>query len=415
MKIALQMNDKSTLTLKRSLLVFCVVVFFCNIGIYLSLEVSPQLEPQYWLGLLMVLAVGASFLFRQYSFEIFRTPLFFWCVVFLGLTAILYAVVPTSYFQQVKERIRDVLLLVTLTSIFLMLRDQLGFLRKALLFAVLMGVLINMISIVHSNFLLRNLYEYAARPAGLYINPNESATALIVGMILSITILPMRWRIIYAAIVFVGVLATFSREAVFGWFIVTTIFCFFGVIGWKKLSLWTTAFVGASLSIALLLAKYKVINFYVADYYHQNLKRLVWFVSGSRHDPSLDSRLDLVKQSWNLFLKHPWIGNGIGSTEHWGLHYSTHNMYLYFMDDYGVVGLFLYPSLVWCIFRDSEGEVRKIAWCMAIFLLFWGMFDHNVTRNYYSLFAMSLMAVMSRVSSSKSGVGEMPALETAQK
>ena len=39
---------------------------------------------------------------------------------------------------------------------------------------------------------------------------------------------------------------------------------------------------------------------------------------------------------------------------------------------------------------------------MAIFLLFWGLFDHNIVQNYYSLFAISLTAAMSRISATES-------------
>lgn len=388
--------------LKRSLLLFIVIVFFCNIAIYLSLVVSARLEPQYWLGLLTVFVIILAALSRQHRFEVFRTPLFFWCVLFIGLTVIVFLTVPNSYFQQVKERIRDVVLLVVLTGAFLMLRNQLGFLRKLVFLAVLLGVLINMISIVHNRFLLPEHIQYAARPAGFYINPNESATALILGMILSISILPKRWRIPYVAMVFVGVLATFSREAIGAWIIVTGLLCIFGMIDWKKLLIWTLALVALAAFSVFILIETKIINVHVAWYYQQQLHRLSWFVHGIKHGTSADTRLNLVKEAWDLFLQHPWIGNGIGSTEHWGLHYSTHNMYLYFMDDYGITGLLLFPLLVWCVCRESRGEMRKIAYCMAAFLLFWGLLDHDVVRNYYSLFAISLMAAMSRISATTS-------------
>jgi O-antigen ligase len=124
----------------------------------------------------------------------------------------------------------------------------------------------------------------------------------------------------------------------------------------------------------------------------------------ARHN-SVTVRVKLIKDSWDLFLKHPWIGNGIGSTEHWALPYSTHNMYLYYMADYGITGALLFPLLVLAVTIQARGETRKIGYCFAAFMLFWGWFDHDIVRNYYSLFAFALMAVLAWLSRQRQVAG----------
>lgn len=384
--------------LKRALLVFVVIVFYCGIGVYLSLAVSARLEPQYWLGLSVLFALILAAFSPENRFDVFRMPLFFWCLFFIGLTVILFLIVPTSHFQIVKNRMRIVVALTTLTWIFIMLKDQQRFLRKLVVIAVILGVIVNLISVVHTDFLLPNSNEYTNRPAGLYINPNEAATAFVFGMILSVGVVRERWRVLFVALVLLGVVATFSREAILAWLIVVALMCVLKIIKWKMMILWSCVGLVVGFVVMLVLIKTRVIAAYDAKYYNDQLSRLVWFMDGMRHDGSVDIRLKLLKHGWTVFLEHPLLGNGIGSTNFWSIPYSTHNIYLLYMVDYGIIGLFLYPLLVWCIALKSVGETRKITWCMATFMLFWGFFDHDVVRNYYSLFSISLMAAMSWIS-----------------
>jgi O-antigen ligase len=383
---------------KRAVLTFAVIAFFCNIAVYLSQAISPHLEPQYWLGLLALLVGAWVLVSPQGRFEVLRTPLIFWCVLFMGLTLLVFILVPTSHFSTLKERIRDVIMLVALLAMFLMMSDQLVFVRKLVFWAVVIGALINLISLVTSNFLLPSRFVGASRPAGFYINPNESATALIFGMILAIGAVPKTWRIPFVAWTFVGITATFSREAILGWAVAVAVLCITGTINWKHVLVWTSVLTAAGILLVFILIKAEMINIFVTRFYGMQLRRLVWFIHGIGSGASVKIRLNLMQNAWELFMRHPWLGNGIGSTEHWQQAYSTHNMYLYYMDDYGIIGALLYPLLIWAIVHRARGEICKIGWCMAAFMLFWALFDHNVVHNYYSLFAISLMAAMSRIS-----------------
>jgi O-antigen ligase len=392
-------NIASSRVVQLGMLAYVVIAFFCNLAIYLSLTLSPRLQPQYWLGLLIILLIPLAALSFRRQRDVLHMPLSWWCALFLTITLVSYAVVPGGHIEQLKERIRDVLLLLALTSLFSVLRERLLMLRKFVLLATVFGALVDMISIFHNRFLLPKTVQFAARPAGLYINPNEAATALLLGMILSVTVLPRKWRMPYLAFVLVAVLATFSREAIIGWFVMTVLFALLKLIDWKRILLWAAALVLPSILILVVIVKYTLINVHVAWYYKQQLNRLVWFMHEGGHHNSVSVRLQLIKDSWNLFLKHPWIGNGIGSTEHWALPYSTHNMYLYYMTDYGFIGALLFPLLVLAVVIQARGEIRKVGYCLAVFMLFWGWFDHDIVRNYYSLFAFSLMAALAWLSS----------------
>lgn len=387
--------------MRRSLLAYIVILFFGDVAIYLSLAVSPRLEPQYWIALLVVLTGVLAWFSPQTRWEVIRTPVFFWCAGFLALTLIFFAAIPASHIEQLKERIRDVVLLTAFLGVFLMLRDDLGFLRKLLVVAVVVGVVINLISLFNHDFLALPVNEWASRPAGFYAQPNESGIALVLGMVLSVGILPSRWRVPYAILVLAGVAVTFSREAVLGWLIVMVCLCVFNTIRWKPLVIYLVLLTVCVTVVGLIVLKTNSMNMYNVDFYHNQIRRFYFILEGMHSDVSATDRWKVLQLGWVTFLAHPWIGNGIGVTYHWSMPISTHNMYLLYMDDYGIIGLFLYPLLIWCMARRAAGETRKLAWAMAIFLLFWGLFDHNIVQNYYSLFAISLTAALSRISATE--------------
>lgn len=392
------------IVLKRALLVFIVGLFFCDIAVYLSLAVSPRLQPQYWIALLVVLASVLAWYSPSTRWEVFRTPLFVWCVLFFVLTLVFFAVVPASHIEQLKERTRDVVLLMAFLGVFLMLSRELDFLRRLVILAVLLGVAINLITLVHNGFLRPASVTWDHRPGGFYINSNESAIALILGMIVSVGVLRPRWRASFAIFTLVGVAATFSREGAIGWVVAVVCLGAFGVIGWKSLGLHVLGFVVCAGVVILLLPELHLIKPGLLHYYYLEIYyRSFGYFEGVPLDSSIRDRITLMKAGWHLFLGHPWIGNGLGSTYHWSLPLSTHNMYLLYMDDYGVIGAVLYPLIIWCMVREATGETRKIAWTMAVFLLFWGLLDHNIVQNYYSLFAISLTAAMSRISTHEGG------------
>lgn len=395
-------NGTTAIILKRALLVFIVVLFFCDIAIYLSLAVSDRLEPQYWIALLVVLGGTLAWVSPETRWQVFSTPLFLWCVLFSALTLIFFITVHTSHIEQFKEQIRTVVLLATLLGVFLMLRDDLNFLRKLVMLAVLVGVLINLVSLFHSGFFPLASAKWAYRPTGFYSQPNESGIALTLGMLLSAGMLSQRWRTPFVVFVLAGVAVTFSREAVLGWIVAVICLCVFKIIKFKLVAVYAGALIVCAVVVTIAVKKADFMNPGVLYAYHFNFRRFYGVFLGVRDDVSAIDRWTVLKLGWTLFLAHPFMGNGIGSTYHWALPYSTHNMYLLYMDDYGIIGIFLYPLLIWCMIYKATGEPRRLVWTMAIFLLFWGFFDHNVVQNYYSIFAISMTAATSRISDDES-------------
>ena len=115
----------------------------------------------------------------------------------------------------------------------------------------------------------------------------------------------------------------------------------------------------------------------------------------ANQEDSGDARLEVVIIAWNMLAEHPILGNGIASTKNLnGLGISTHNVYLLFMAEHGILGFFILPLLVCAVTWHSRGESKDIALAFSVFMLLWGMFSHNVVEERYILMSCSLMAAM---------------------
>ncbi len=121
--------------------------------------------------------------------------------------------------------------------------------------------------------------------------------------------------------------------------------------------------------------------------------RLFWFLDPTESvDFSQKERQYLAEQGWEQFIRSPLWGNGVGSTELWSLRASTHNQYIQFLSDFGVLGLAIMPALALIVWRPGKpvGAHAVVALC----ILFFGLASHNMLTEYYWLVAFALAAVV---------------------
>jgi 4-amino-4-deoxy-L-arabinose transferase-like glycosyltransferase len=73
---------------------------------------------------------------------------------------------------------------------------------------------------------------------------------------------------------------------------------------------------------------------------------------------------------------------------------STHNMYLYFMADNGILGILFLPGAILAVVYRNKGEQVTILVCFAVFVSLWGLFSHEVLAERYTLSSFALLAAM---------------------
>lgn len=383
-----------------------VLAFFTFIDVYFfntgKLPPPVALISIFLLGGLLLLFFGRFTALKYIPFE-----LIIWCGGYLAISLLSFILVflifaehsfASESFQEVRTRILSELFLLIMCVTFAKHTKIQDLTRIAICLATLLAIFNNI-----REFSDPSVFEglnNTGRAAGYYINPNRTGCALILGMIFGVGILPKQLRIPFALAVIFGVFLTFSRGAILGWFVVMAIFIRSGLIPRKHFLFWVVGIVTMIFVLGPILSNIDVNELQRSGLINVDMKnitgRLEWFQNPvANREDSGDSRLEVVITAWNMFVEHPILGNGIASTKNLNnLGISTHNMYLLFVTEHGIMGIFILPLLVYAVTWHSRGESKHIALAFSAFILLWGLFSHNIVEERYILMSFSLMAAM---------------------
>jgi O-antigen ligase len=314
---------------------------------------------------------------------------------YLALCLVAYVVQGGGDSSVLRQRLLGVLVAILAYLCFVASPRATAAARRAMVWVVLLSVAINFYDITHPLTLIPAESEFATlgRAAGLFMNPNQSGAALVLGLAITLGVVAPRWRVAYATVVSAGVLLTLSRGAlaglllVFGALLVEGRTLRRGQLA-RIVALCTAA--GYTFWLAFsaeLQSRFNVDPALVLD-------RVLWILDSSgRVDFSQAERAMLAERGWLQFVASPLFGNGLGSTELWELRTSTHNLYIMLASDFGLVGWLVLPVLLLAAVRRNLTTLP--GGVAAAFMLLWGLVSHNVLGEYYILIAMSLMAAIS--------------------
>jgi O-antigen ligase len=262
-------------------------------------------------------------------------------------------------------------------------------------YCVVAGVALVLYDLTHP----LKLGRFVGRGSGLYLNPNIAGAALVFGFIVSVGSVRSRWRAAFAVLTMIGVIATLSRGAMLACGVVVMI-----VLAYRMIRV--RALVGSLLVAAILVAsplllpsvREKVSALASSGIVRQLLRLNVTSSEVRGTDVSVQARLEVTEQSLALFRDHPLLGAGLAATSEWYLSESTHNMYLRFLAELGILGLLLYPAAaiaaLWQPGRRWNGQ--QVAFLA--FWLLWGLFSHNVLNERAGLLALALIGPIARFS-----------------
>ena len=373
-----------------------VIVLFSNFPVYVGEFVFPEIVPLHWLVVLFALTavrlIGADRNARD------RAPIFLAALVCYACVCLAWYVAQGGGEPVVlRQRLLGLAVCGASYMVFAASAAALQAARHALVYMVLFCVVLNIWDITHPGMLVPITSEFATpgRAAGLFINPNQAGAALVTGFTLSVSVVPRRWRFAYLAAVAIGVGLTFSRGAILGLALVSIVLAY----GRQTLSLRQIAaalvIVSALTWIAWLIASSELQERFNIDP-EVALDRVLWILDPTgRSDFSQEERFEVLERGWEQFLASPLVGNGVGSTELWEARASTHNMYVMLASDFGLIGLLAFPSIVLAA-MGSRVTAFGDAFVAALFLLFWGLFSHNILSEYYLLITISMIAALSR-------------------
>ena len=368
--------------------IIATFLFFSDIPDYLFAAPLIPVVPLFWMIGLAILSIP---FFKKVAN--IPKPLLIWMVLYLTIATLSLMTLSADEisFTDYRSKVLSVLFIVVMYAIFQ--QKSTIHIKYTILAVVLMSVCNNMYELLNPRvFTEMNV----GRPAGFYIDPNKTGCALMLGMLLSISIIRKPYRWILVVVTGVGIMATFSRGALLGWVI-----CTFLLIAGRVLCDQRRKIILPALILVFLLGSINPLKT-LTDYFKGDatganwdiVNRLEEFQNPSLSEDSAMERQAVAAGGWIMFGNHPFWGNGLASTRKWKYEVSTHNMYLYYMADHGILGVLFLPGVIFDVVYRNNGEQKIILLCFVVFMSLWGLFSHEVLAERYTLSSFALLAAM---------------------
>jgi hypothetical protein len=338
-------------------------------------------------------------------------PLVIWSSVYIAVSCasiLLQPVLPKQ--QYLEDQFRTIIFLIMMLGIFAYHPLVAKWTKLTILFVTLLNT---------ASFLYEFLNPLAfyieqrapGRSAGVYEDSNAAGIALVVGMIFTMDLIKPKYRLFYALLIFVGIAPTFSRGAIAGWVLVMCFLIFKKTVPRYQMPLLAVFFIVTISILSTQLGHLK----YLKDshgkplFNKDSLARVEFMIDPlAQKDDSKAAREEHVKVAWGKFVRHPFIGNGLGSGENVATLSSTgvaqrcHNTYLDQMVEFGFLGVLFFPSLLLVSIWQAKGEFKNQAIAFVIFLLSQGFFSHTLMNEFCSLIFYAIMANLAKHSSEQS-------------
>jgi len=386
-------------TYYRNVLAILAVAIFCTgWSAYQAFAYTALGQPKDWIMGLSLLSLPLWLFKPAFKQSFLKVPLVVWCFGFAWVAMLWFLGSSQSEiaWREVRLRLSAVMLVLSCLMIF----ASPGAVRSArwtLVFAVLFGAALN----IYEFFVPMTFSEVQGRSAGLYMNPNLSGEALVLGMILSVTVLPSFCRGPFLLLAGIGVFLTFSRGGIVAWVIAVSGLLFFTKGVRAKDLVWT--FLLSLLLVGILLLPKLDAILAMMDQAHVVTKdtegRFAWLTNPfDVSDDSGESRKYVAQQSLSKFADHPWIGSGTG-TMYESFDIPPHNQYLSYMLDYGVLGAAIVPLLILALIWGARGETRRVGLVFGATILWVCFFNHTILSYGHSLLPFALLAAMASTES----------------
>ena len=392
------------------LAVAAILVFFTDLsGVLKAYGIGL---PLYWLAAFMFLAAP---LYPSAIKKLQYLPLsiFVWFGIYLAMTSIVVLFMPGSAapLQQIMEdQIRSMIFLCLLMLIFSEHWIVQQYTKITILIVTIFNVFLFIAQFLNPT-ILQEVQDAPGRAGGFYIDANMASCGLNMGLIFSIGLIKPKYRLFYALFVLMGDAVTFSRGGMACWLLIVVMFMVFKVMPLKQLPLLLGSVLMAALVISSQIGNLAYITAPNGEplFNEGTIERVKFLVNPLAEGEGIeekedDSRVVLVQMGWEKFSNSPWYGNGLGSGEHQGINAElgdeprSHNIYLDRMIEYGFLGVFIYPLMIFASVWKAQGEHRKYAMVFTIFALIWGIFSHTVLTNFFILTSVAYMAVVTKQS-----------------
>lgn len=224
----------------------------------------------------------------------------------------------------------------------------------------------------------------SARISGLWRNPNIAAEAVVLLLLLVRNHVRPSFLVFLFAIAGIAVFLTVSRSGIVAYLLI-----FLYLFMSRRLPVWSAAI---PIVFVVFLQSFFVFFEDIATEYGrdgglEDVAQRIDFLSGegeSEEDFSTESRKDVVIYALAASWENPFFGNGVRYSD--PVHnVGPHNMVVDWLYQYGIVGVLLWLSLVYILYKSTDDK-----WYLkgAVFAFIWfSFFSHNILEsNYWFIF-----------------------------
>lgn len=373
---------------RRVLAVLAVAIFSTNVSNYTE---RYGLIPLVWIAVFAGLCVPLVLngLFRG---TIPLRPLVWWGALYVLVSLLWFYRSPQDAFAygEVRLRVLSVLFIVlSLIAFSDATAQRTG--RAAVAWATMLGVGLN----VYELFNPGTFSTVVGRSAGLFGDSNQSAAALVLGLILAYGVVPGRLRLPFVALTAVGVFTTFSRAGILGWLLVVAFLMLRAGVSVAQIR--RVVALSAIVAVLLVSPLFGTVERELTQRGTLNadvLNRINFLEGNGSADSSTTERNAVAAKAWALVGEEPVGGHGTGASLRIpGFAVGTHNTYLALMVDHGfVVGILLIPLLLLATLWGATGRTAELAIPLGGFIALWSAFSHTVLEDRYLLLAVGLTA-----------------------
>lgn len=336
-------------------------------------------------------------------------PSLLWFVIYL-MSSLLWLLFFQEYSEEANRqfRIRGLSFIIFSTILIITIEAN----HKKASFAMMICVLVAVVT-YWFDFLFPFIFvpeglpgSNPGRAAGFFINANNAAYALVIMCIAIIPFASASFRVIILTLMLLGVVPTLSRSGIIFSLIVVLMWIYFKQLAFRQLSVFSiTAPVLIIIGISLFEFGLGAENTNLDNI----TERLHFFSSfgDEGYDYSYEERKYVTELAWKIFFENPVLGAGIGATSNLVAFQSTHNMYLLFLAEQGLLGFTMYLALIFIIlirgfrllkngFNRKDKDIGFALFIFGIYYVFIGFFSHNLLDDPPNLFLMAFLFTAER-------------------
>lgn len=397
-------NKNFILLLDKVVLLFCIYAFYMevwshNYGFY------GGFPPIYGIYFVFIYGICRLILWPDKFKSVSKLGFFWWLFFFVLLMTANYIIVYFGLYHKYEDYLqgefnKGLTALGFMLSIVILLvnRSNFQFVLKVLPFAVIAGCFINFIDILDFSEKWGGL---SLRGAGYYSNPNSSGRALSLGFIVTVFSVKKKYVLPYFLIYLFGTFCTLSRGSIPIIFLIGIYLIFIGSINLKGILISFVSIVIVFFVLTSVVLNNDNLDLLVSRLQRntQILNRVNTFVNPTGTKFQTGVRDDVALDHFRFFAQSPIVGHGMSSSRYaqknfTKTNHSSHVMYIYMLNEYGLLGMLILLGLPLSLFYfEGHLVLQPELFFFAIIFLISGLASHNLFDLRSLLFCYGLFAV----------------------